>query len=306
MNKKRKPLIVMCVLLCLVLTACSGGSDGKESKDYPTNYPKSNSQSLENVKMPTHPNTLTFSDGVVAQVDYSNTAQGYIQASLLQEPTKKVKLKIAKDDQKYYYDLSVQEYETFPLQMGDGSYTISIMQNTEGDMYALLASVVVDVKLESEQICYLYPNQTVNYNVDSTIVDLSFELVKKDQDDLSRIYSLYNYVIKTLKYDDAKAKASENEYMLPDLEEVLVSKKGICYDYAALLAALCRIQNIPAKVIVGDTDIEYHAWVEIYLQGEGWINPSVYFKEQDWSLIDPTFASTKAEYEGKYSEVYHY
>ena len=78
-------------------------------------------------------------------------------------------------------------------------------------------------------------------------------------------------------------------------------------NYASLLAALCRIQGIPARVIVGWTDIEYHAWVEIYLENEGWINPKVYFAKNDWSLVDPTFSdSGNADYTGKYEEVYHY
>lgn len=304
MTFKRKGQSVLCILLCLSLAACSNGGT---NKDYPSKYKQSPSQTRENVKMPTHPETATFSDGTKAIVDYSNSSQGYVQARLLQEVQKKVKLKIMKGEKKYFYDLKSQDYETFPLQMGNGTYSISILEDMEeDDMFAVLASQEIDLQEENEQICYLYPNQTVNYNMNSTVVDLSFDLVEGDKDDLTRIYHLYDYVIKTLKYDDAKAKASENEYILPDLEDALKTKKGICYDYAALLAALCRIQNIPAKVIVGDTDIEYHAWVEIYLEGKGWINPTVYFKGQNWSLVDPTFAATKAEYEGKYSEVYHY
>ena len=54
------------------------------------------------------------------------------------------------------------------------------------------------------------------------------------------------------------------------LPRQLKNGSGICFDYASLLAALCRIQGIPARVIVGWTDIEYHAWVEIYLENEGW------------------------------------
>ena len=301
---RKKGQLFLCLLLCLTLSACSDKES--DNKDYPTEYKQSEAQTMENIKMPSHPESATFSDGAIALVDYSNMTQGYIQARLLGNVNQRVKLKVMKDGKKYYYDVSKLEYETFPLQMGDGTYSISILENTEGDDYAILSSQDIEVQLESDKICYLYPNQTVNYNLESSIVNVSFDLVKGDKDDLTRIYHLYDYVIKTLKYDDAKAEASNDKYILPDLEEALKTKKGICYDYAALLAALCRIQNIPAKVIVGDTDIEYHAWVEIYLEGKGWINPTVYFKGQDWSLIDPTFAATKAEYEGKYSEVYHY
>ena len=75
---------------------------------------------------------------------------------------------------------------------------------------------------------------------------------------------------------------------------------------ASLMAAMCRVQGIPCRVVVGATDIEYHAWCEIYLKGKGWINPKVYFKAKKWSLVDPTFADSGNDYEGKYQEDYHY
>ena len=110
-----------------------------------------------------------------------------------------------------------------------------------------------------------------------------------------------------MDYDDQKAKDVSDTFVLPDIDGSLKSGKGICFDYASSLAALCRIQGIPAKVIVGWTDIEYHAWVEIYLKDTGWINPKVYFDKEKWNLVDPTFSDSKnSDYEGKYDEVYHY
>ncbi len=38
---------------------------------------------------------------------------------------------------------------------------------------------------------------------------------------------------------------------LPDPDETLSTKKGICYDYAALAAAMLRSQGIPTKLITG-------------------------------------------------------
>ena len=154
---------------------------------------------------------------------------------------------------------------------------------------------------------YLYPNQIVNYTNDSYVYKKSFELVKEDRDDLTRIAHLFKYVVDTLDYDDQKAKDVSETFVLPDIDGSLKSHKGICFDYAASLAALCRIQGFPAKVIVGWTDIEYHAWVEIYLKDKGWINPKIYFKKEKWNLVDPTFSDSKnSDYEGKYDEVYHY
>ena len=169
------------------------------------------------------------------------------------------------------------------------------------------APSTIDVQLPNDLVPYLYPNQIVDYTMDSYVYKKSFELVKDDRDDLTRIAHLFKYVVDTLDYDDQKAKDVSDTFVLPDIDGSLKSGKGICFDYAASLAALCRIQGIPAKVIVGWTDIEYHAWVEIYLKDTGWINPKIYFDKEKWNLVDPTFSDSKnSDYEGKYDEVYHY
>ena len=86
---------------------------------------------------------------------------------------------------------------------------------------------------------------------------------------LKRIATLYNYVVDNISYDSKKAKEVEDIYVLPVVDETLESKKGICFDYAALLAAMLRSQQIPTRLVTGNTTIEYHAWVEVYIEGKG-------------------------------------
>ena len=160
--------------------------------------------------------------------------------------------------------------------------------------------------MSNENSVYLYPNQVVNYNETSQVVDLSFKLVKEDKNDLQRVKTLYEYVVDHLDYDDDKAKNVVGKYVLPNLDTAIDTGEGICFDYASLLAALCRIQGLPAKVITGQTSIEYHAWVEIYLEGKGWINPKIEFDKEKWTMVDPTFASSGLDYEGTYEEYKHY
>ena len=96
------------------------------------------------------------------------------------------------------------------------------------------------------------------------------------------------------------------KYILPDLNELLKVKKGICFDYAALMVAMLRINHIPARLICGNTDVEYHAWVEVYLKGKGWVNPDIFMDEKTWTRMDPTFASSKFDYDGQYDAIYYY
>ena len=38
---------------------------------------------------------------------------------------------------------------------------------------------------------------------------------------------------------------------LPSVDETLKTKKGICFDYAALMTAMLRSQGIPTKLEIG-------------------------------------------------------
>lgn len=302
--KKNKHLFLYIYILCFLLAGCQVG------EEYPSEYPESAAATKETIHWPAYPEKATISDGSLVKIDYSNAAQGYVGARLLSESAKNIKVQIWKENtektEQYNYSLTNLQYIALPLSSGSGNYIIKILENSEGNSYYIKTSQTIQVQLENDSLPFLYPNQTVNYNQNATVVNLSFDLVNSDTDDLTRIYHLYTYVIENIVYDDIKAKEVEDIYVLPDLDGTLKTNKGICFDYAAILAAMCRVQNIPAKVVVGYTDIEYHAWVEVYLEHEGWINPDIYFKSKDWGLVDPTFDSNGSNYDGPYDPVKYY
>ena len=78
-------------------------------------------------------------------------------------------------------------------------------------------------------------------------------------------------------------------------EDLLAQKKGICFDYAALMTAMLRSQDIPTKLVVGYTGNLYHAWINVYLEGQGWVDNIIYFDGNSWKLMDPTFASSSGQ-----------
>ena len=82
---------------------------------------------------------------------------------------------------------------------------------------------------------------------------------------------------------------------LPDPDETLSTKKGICYDYAALAAAMLRSQGIPTKLITGYVSSGgselYHAWNMIWLEESGWITVEIRAPRHEWQRIDLTFAA---------------
>ena len=98
-------------------------------------------------------------------------------------------------------------------------------------------------------------------------------------------------MVKNVTYDKQKAKPVKSGY-LPVVDDTLKTKKGICFDYAALMSAMLRSQNVPVKLIVGYTGDVYHARINVWSETEGWIESKIYFDGKEWKLMDPTFASS--------------
>ena len=76
------------------------------------------------------------------------------------------------------------------------------------------------------------------------------------------------------------------------IDETLSTKKGICFDYASLTAAMLRSIGIPAKLAIGYSASVRHAWIDVYIQSVGWVERAVEFNGDEWKLMDPTFAAT--------------
>lgn len=120
---------------------------------------------------------------------------------------------------------------------------------------------------------------------------MAAELTAGMTDNLEKVKTIYDYVVQNISYDRLLAAKVQSGY-LPDIDQVLAKKKGICFDYAALMSAMLRSQEVPTKLVVGYTGSVYHAWINVYSEEEGWIDAAIYFDGQEWKLMDPTFASS--------------
>ncbi|MGI6193012.1 MAG: transglutaminase-like domain-containing protein [Christensenellales bacterium] len=230
-------------------------------------------------------------------VDDSKASDGIVLINHVGKSPKRLKVRITFGSNVYNYDLnSSGKVEVFPLQLGDGSYKIGVYQQVSGNTYSLLHSETVDAKISDDKAPFLQPNQRVNFSDSTKVVKVAKKLVKGLKTDVEMIDAIYAYVIDNYSYDYDKAKdaiAGRLVGYLPDLDELYESKTGICYDYASMLAAMLRAVGIPAKLVMGYVapDDVYHAWNEVYIEGEGWVVKQVHFAGEEWKLMDPTFAS---------------
>ena len=231
----------------------------------------------------------------VSEIDASNAGDGYIKVRYLKETTKKLKVIIDKGSTQYTYDLNNKgEYDTYTLQMGDGSYKVRVFENISDNKYATKQTATINVKLKDLNAPYLVSNQMVNYTENSETVKKAKELVEGKETDIEKVDAIYDYIISNIVYDNEKARTVKSGY-LPSIDEILKINKGICFDYSSVMAAMLRSQSIPTKLVTGYSSnlSAFHAWNEIYTEETGWIALNgFYFDGEQWKLMDSTVASS--------------
>ena len=210
-------------------------------------------------------------------INYGNAAQGYVM--IRHEKTDlKLKVRISMGKNVYTYDLnSRNRYEVFPLQMGDGNYKIVVLKHEGDDAYKLITGKTIIVEMDNAHVPFLYPNQYVDYTADSKAVAKAAEITAGLKTDREKFTAIYNFCSRRIVYNYQLALTPAREHRT-NVDMVLEKRKGICLDYAVLMACMLRSQGIPTQVVIGYADDVYHAWNRVLLDG-------------DWYRCDPTFAS---------------
>lgn len=226
-----------------------------------------------------------------AVIDYSNTADGYVMAKYTAPTDKRLKLRVSGPTTTYTYNLPAGEWTVCPLSDGEGEYRVTIYSNISGTRYAQVSSVTFPVVLENEFAPFLRPNQYVNYTDAPMSMEQASQLCAGIKSPLEKVAAVYDYVVAELSYDTVKASEVKSGY-LPVLDQVLKEKKGICFDYAALMTAMLRSQEVPCKLVVGYAGSVYHAWISVWTEEDGWVDGVIFFDGQIWKRMDPTFASS--------------
>ena len=246
--------------------------------------------------MPETPGTnLTAAAG--AEIDWSNVSDGYVCVRYPEETWTKLKAQVIGPQITYSYDLHPgKNWTTLPLSDGEGTYTARVLQNVQGTKYAILAAATFEANLKDEFGPFLRPNQYVDYENSPNVIAMAASLAGGTGDPLEKVKAIYDWTTSNLSYDSHLAATVQSGY-LPNLEEILSTKTGICFDYAALMTAMLRCQGVPTKLVIGYAGTVYHAWVSVWTKETGWIDGVIFFNGTTWQRMDPTFAGTSANRE---------
>ena len=114
---------------------------------------------------------------------------------------------------------------------------------------------------------YLTNGQATLWDTDT--VKLADEICNDCNTDEEKVKAIYKWMIRNFEYDYE----SEPFIQYFNVRKTLSTRKGICYDFSHLFAALCRSQNIPCYVVDGtkfDDANYHHTWNRAYFNGSWW------------------------------------
>lgn len=309
---KRISAVLRVLLLCLVvvmLGACgdngggniidnvfSGGDNGPEPLDenYEREPPPLNLAQMGDNQISNE------MEGRWAMLDFTNISRGYVGAQAT--GSSKAIFTVTKEGEVVKYVMNAEgKDQFFPLSEGDGVYTFNVyLHNGTEDPNAYLPVLesTAEVALDNGFSPFLVNSAIVDYNADSTVVSLSYEIAWHAETKLQVVQAVYEWVKDNITYDTALARSTSGpSNYVPNLEDIISKKTGICYDYAVLVAAMLRANDIPCMLIKGNVDTGaedtvYHAWNLIWLEERGWIAVEVPATAEAWNQVDLTFAAS--------------
>ena len=158
-------------------------------------------------------------------------------------------------------------------------YFIAFTNKTDKDnlltkIYVLIVSVLIITLLFSAYI-FVYKQEDISLTNghatlwDAKTVELADEICADCENDEEKVKAIYNWMTHNFEYDYD----CEPFIQYFNARKTLSTRKGICYDFSHLFAALCRSQHIPCFVVDGDkrgNNQYHHTWNRVYFNGSWW------------------------------------
>ena len=157
---------------------------------------------------------------------------------------------------------------------------LAIFDNSSGKdkpltkIYVLTVSVLIVAVLFVSYIFFSKPETPYLLNGGNTLWDtlteeLADEICAGCDTDAEKVQAVYSWMVTNLEYDYDYHVL----FQYFNVRKTLHTKKGVCFDFSHLFAALCRSQNIPCYAVDGicyrDNSVQ-HTWNRVYYDGTWW------------------------------------
>ena len=200
-------------------------------------------------------------------VDASGASDGYFFAAVSRQTNHRLKLRVIKDGTTLTYDLKTDtSYELFPLQLGAGYYEIYLYENVSGKKYSQEGVIGINVKMENPDAAFLVPSQYISYTKASEAIAKADSLCA-GKSEKEAFDTICEFMKTSFAYDFIKA-VTIKPGMLPDIDGSYSKRMGVCQDLSAIMCCMLRTQQIPARMIIGYADKQYHAWTMTKINGK--------------------------------------
>ena len=188
-------------------------------------------------------------------------------------------------------------HSVLPLQYGTGQYTVQVVRiDPKTGWRKSLKRATVNVEVDDKYAAFLKPTHYVWYNKNSPVTEAALSLTQgKIMSDKEICEAARAYMRRYFVYDYVRAKnlaEDKNIFIVnhmnmykPLIDEPFETHMGVCMDLSAIMAAMLRINGIPAMLTVGWADKNCHAWVTAVVDGK----ETIYDPTAD--IFDVTFTN---------------
>ena len=167
-----------------------------------------------------------------------------------------------------------------------------LFRNVRGTSYAKVETKTVNVKIKNAFAPYLASTSEITFSKDDSVGKTAAELCTNSKDAASKVVEIHNFIAENFTYDNnfaAQINSGAVKNYTPDTNDILKNQTGVCYDFSALFAAMCRSQEIPCVIQKGYLNGVYHAWNLVYIDGA-------------WQAVDMTVAIAKSADAAQFSD----